>query len=184
MQIILEEFFYRIIFLFKRNRYDIPEDTTKENIVRKNMLVNSIVLLADIVCAVVVVIGLNEPLATYVGLMTIVMYVFAEHVKIYCENYEMLSNREYKCLIRKKEMKYLKKYLPNLKYAIVSGSIFIALLFMFVCEVTEYYDLRSSMGYKVIMLGILIYMMLIKAKYFILNTFLIAEFRFIKKETI
>lgn len=177
---LLEKVLYPFILLFEKKKYVIPVDTTREHIIRQNTLINVITSSADLICAVIIIMGWQQQVVTYVGMMTISMYIFAEHFKIYCEQYKKLKGKTYICEIRKRENKNLWWYTPNLRNVCVSGLFFIIFVFMAIFEITNYYQLVSSCAYKIFILLILLYMMYIKLKYYFLDTFDIKEVVFIK----
>lgn len=180
---IMEDIIYRFILWLKvKRKYVIPVDTKKECIIRQNTLVNVIGMAADWICAIIIFLGWSQHVSTYVAMMTIAMYIFADHYKIYTEQYRKMKQEIYICKIRDKQYKYFKCYTPNLLYTIISGILFLVLLFMAIYEKAEFYTVNSEFGYRILTFVILIYMMFIKTKHYIMDTFDLKECVFIKKD--
>lgn len=179
---LLERLIYPIILSLKKKNFKIPEDTQRYNIIRKNSFVNCVCYSADLTCAILIICGWSQNILTYIGLMTIAMYIFADHFKIYCKQYKMLCNEEYMCLIRKKTCKRFKKYTPNLWYVCITAFIFLVFLILTIVEGLQHYSGIYTPLYKSLVLFVLLYMMMIKLKYYFLDTFEIDETVFVIKE--
>lgn len=180
-QILLQKVAYNLIMLLQRRKYIIPVDTIdRENIVKKNVLVNIIGFSADIICILLIIIGMHQQIVTYIGMITISMYIFLDHFKIYYSQVEKIRKNSYIGYIRNKKALF-KWYTPNLKVIIYIVIIFIVLLFMTISQMIGLYTIKSNFWYYIIISIILCYMSFIKIKHYFLDTFDIQEY-VLKKE--
>lgn len=179
---LLEVVIYPFIMHLERKKYVIPVDTKKDNIIRQNTLVNIVGLGADSICAILTLIGMSQHILTYIGMLTISMYIFVDHFKVYCEQYKIIKEKTHVCKVRQKSIKYLKWYTPNLRNIIIASMFFLILLFMIGFETSQYYTTSSEIKYKILMGVMMACMMYIKIKYYFLDTFDIKECVFEKIE--
>ena len=178
--IILEKIIYPILLFLQKKHYVIPIDTSRNNIVRKNVLINLISICADWICAFLIIYGWNQKIVTYISLMTISSYTFVEQFKIYIKQCHYLRSDMYICEVRQQQYKYLRRYTPNLKNMIISGFSFLTLLCMTIFEGTDYYEQKTLILYRLWVLLVLGILMFIKTKYVFLDTFNVNEFTFKK----
>ena len=172
---LLEKVVYNIICLAQKRKYMPPLGTSKDNVFYQNVVVNVIRICADYICAIIVWIGMTQRIITYVGLLTMSMYTFAEQYEKYMKKYDWLNDPNYVCLVRQRRNRYLKRYTPNLGCAIFSAVFFIGLLLIVIFEGAGMLDLKYRSVYNGLVIFISVFLLMIKTKYFFLDTFAIAE---------
>lgn len=183
---ILQRIIYPLIlFMEKKWHYVIPPDTTETRIVREHTVLNFIAMAADVICAILILVGLNQRIATYAGLMAIAMCILAEQGKIYGDQYKLLASGMNVCFIKGREWKVLKKYTPNLGRAIMAVVfivIFLVLALMSIFQGNSF-DIPNCI-YSVAMIVMLVIMTWIKLKCYFTSTFVLKDCIIKKKEEV
>lgn len=164
-----------ILFMENKRNYVIPPDTTRDRIVREHTLLNFIAMAADVICAILILVGLNQKIATYAGLMAMAMCILVDQGKIYSDQYKQLINDKNVCLIRGKEHKVLKKYTPNLGRAIVAVIFILIFLILALFSIFQKNLNMPGVVYYIAMPAMLVIMVCIKIKYYFISTFALKE---------
>ena len=180
VDLFLEKVVYNILLLLKRKKYLIPKDTTRENVKRKNVMVNVVCMTADFVTGVLIFLGLNQSIITYVSLASLAAYTFVEQYKIYAEQYKYLRNSRYECCIRQRVIKHERRYTPNLANLVFSALCCIFLIGMCCVEILPFYkgDIQKDNAYVIIIMVILVRLIYIKMKYCFFDLFGVIEFTY------
>ena len=182
---VLQHIVYPIIcYLERKWNYVIPPDTAIDNIVREHTLLNIIAMAADIICAIIIFVGLNQSIATYAGLMTIAMCILADQGKVYSDQYKQLASGLNVCFIKGKELKVLKKYTPNLGRAVVAVIFIAVFLVLALLSIFQSDFSISNKVYYWMMIGMFIIMIWIKLKYYFMSTFLLKDCIIKEKEEV
>lgn len=173
-----------ILRMEKKWNYVIPPDTTEDSIVREHTVLNIIAMAADVICAILILVGLNQKIATYAGLMAIAMCILADQGKIYSDQYKLLASGTNVCLIKGKELKVLKKYTPNLGRVIVAGLFIVVFLILALFGIFKKdLDVFCS-GYYIAMLLMLAILVWIKLKFYFMSTFVLRDCIIKKREEV
>lgn len=182
---ILRKIIYPLILLMEKKwNYVIPPDTTETRIVREHTVLNFIAMAADVICAILIRVGLDQRIATYAGLMAIAMCILAEQGKIYGDQYKMLASGMNVCIIKGKEWKVLKKYTPNLGRAIMAAVFIVIFLVLALLNIfLNSFDIPNRV-YSIAMTVMLIIMTWIKLKCYFTSTFVLKDCIIKKKEEV
>ena len=103
-----------LIFLAEVRHYVIPADTTADYVVRKNVVYNIILIIADLITIILIVLGSAQQVVTYVSISTFLLYAGIDQFSIYRDQLEKMKDDKVVCIIRGKKNKYLTKATPNL----------------------------------------------------------------------
>lgn len=176
LNFILQKIIYPfILFLEKKRNYVIPPDTTRDSVVREHTLLNLIAMAADVICAILILVGLNDRIVTYAGLMAIAMCILADQGKIYGDQYKQLASGINVCLIKGKEWKVFKRYTPSLGRVIISGIFIVIFLVLALFSIFQSNLDLSSGVYNFAMPVMLVIMVGIKLKYYFMSTFVLKD---------
>ena len=182
---ILQKIIYPLILLMEKKwNYVIPPDTTETSIVREHTVLNFIAMAADVICAILILVGLNQRIATYAGLMAIAMCILAEQGKIYGDQYKLLASGMNVCIIKGKEWKVLKKYTPNLGRAIMAVVFFVIFLVLALLNIFQNSFYIPNSAYSIAMSVMLVIMTWIKLKFNFTSTFILKDCIIKKKEEV
>lgn len=181
---ILQRIIYPLILFMEKRNYIIPPDTTETRIVREHTVLNFIAMAADVICAILILVGLNQRIATYAGLMAIAMCILAEQGKIYGDQYKLLASGMNVCFIKGKEWKVLKKYTPNLGRAIIAVLFIVIFLVLALLNIFQNSVDIPNRVYSIAMSVMLGIMTWIKLKCYFISTFVLKDCIIKKKEEV
>lgn len=166
----------------KKWHYVIPPDTTETRIVWEHPVLNFTAMAADVICAILIFVGLEQRIVTYAGLVSIAMCILAEQGKIYSEQYQQLASGTNVCFIKGKEWKILKKYTPNLGRVIMAVVFIVIFLVLALLDIFQNSSDVPNLAYSIAMLAMLLIMTGTKLKCCFLSTFVLKECIIKKKE--
>ena len=189
IDVLLNWALYKVItpFIFhlqNKWHYVIPPDTTRDRVVYEHTFLNIIAMAADLICAILILVGLRQRIVTYVGLMAIAMCILSDQGKIYSDQYKLLSNNKNVCLIKGKEWKYMKKYTPSLGRAIVAAGFIVVFLMLAMINLFQNDFNEPNVGYYIAMSVMLVVMMWIKLKCYFTSTFMLKDCIIKKREEV
>lgn len=167
-----------IMYVIKLGKkgYIIPADTKNHSLFTQNEFVNASVFVADLICIIITLYGLNEQLITLFGVITYTVYTLCDQVKIVIQQTDKKKGKNgyFECKNYKKS-----KYEPNKKYVFIILIIFISLVVLSINKATGG-NMNIHLYYTVILSSFSI-LFKIKVEYMLLDVLGITNWKFIEE---
>lgn len=172
----LIKFLQKKIIGLEKKGYIIPANTKDGVLYTQNKLINSFVFIADLICIIIILLGMSQQIITFVGIITYAIYTLTEQIKVIDSQYSKSKNKtgsfERKSLINWHHVP------PNILNVIIISIIFVILVVLAFIRITG-----GAIGdnmYIICIIASISILSYLKVKYLIFDTFGIINWKFIE----
>lgn len=171
-----------LLYLDKKG-YIIPANNKSKNnkskmVYTQNVLINMVIFIADMICIIISLYGMEQQIITFFGVITYAIYTFAEQAKIVNEQYEY--SKRTNGVFKWKNRKLNKKIPPNLVNCILVLFLLGGLLTLALFDLMTGETIEKGVYYCCI-IGAYILLFILKVKYMIFDIFNIKKWSFVEE---
>lgn len=106
---LLDKYWYKFkkiictkLLKLEKKGYTIPVNTANGELFTQNLFINSIIFIADLICIIITLFGMEQKIVTFFGIITYSIYTLTDQIQITSNQFNLIKNKKGFFKIRKR----------------------------------------------------------------------------------